>query len=152
MLWSIELDKFYFINCRLRVQCLDAVSPWILRDLSERWVTEGTECDIREQSIKFLEEHAHPFRSILFLQGRGRSATTRPASGRGRRGSRRPTASDLAFRDFIPLYPNQPRVIETFTRCRRAVRSYSLSSSYFFFSFFYSKRKRHTVFYGIILF
>lgn len=115
-------------------------------------VTEGIECDIREQSIKFLEEHAHPFRSILFLQGRGRSATTRPASGRGRRGSRRPTASDLAFRDFIPLYPNQPRVIETFTRCRRAVRSYSLSSSYFFFFFFYSKRKRHTVFYEIILF
>lgn len=58
-----------------------------------------------------------PFHSLsTFYRDEVRSATTRPGSGRGRRRSRRPAASDPASRDFIPL--NQPRVIETFTWSR----------------------------------
>lgn len=42
------------------------VARIVERGEAERWATERIECDIREQSIKFVEEHAHPFRSILF--------------------------------------------------------------------------------------
>ena len=91
-----------------------------------RACSEVTERDIREQSIKFLQERTQET-PIRFVPSRGpflrgtRSAATRCRARRRHRAVNLPTASGLASRDFTS--PDQQlRVIETFnaTSSRRA--------------------------------